>query len=190
MEHGATSETCRYIPDKSIFIRPFDKCNFDLALNWISWIESPDGTRYQCSHGANIIVSSEALAILSLATNDRMTPQRLWKMSMCEGRPIEGACWRSFVGIDYYGNIRDPRTEFLDETPGFPGYMWAGYDESTMQELEELGDSEIIRHKIILEGKFWVWMNPDRYEVSTSHLFIINFYSSNCQFSRRYNLIG
>ena len=95
---------------------------------------------------AVMVPISEALAILSLATNDRMTPQRLWKMSMCEGRPIEGACWRSFVGIDYYSNIRDPRTEFLDETPGFPGYMWAGYDESTMQELEELGDSEIIRN--------------------------------------------
>ena len=29
--------------------------------------------------------------------------------------------------------------------------------------LEELGDSEVIRHKLIWEGKYWVWMNPDWY---------------------------
>jgi len=77
---------------------------------------------------------------------------------------------RGFLGIDYYGDISDGRNlgELPNETPGDGYYhaVWGYYPEDPCKivgGLEKLGDSELIRRKLIWEGKYWVWMNPDWY---------------------------
>lgn len=45
--------------------------------------------------------------------------------------------------------------------PGFSADSFIAV--TKMMKLEQLGDVELIRPAIIWEGKFWVWMRPDRY---------------------------
>jgi hypothetical protein len=114
---------------------------------------------YYVNDGVDILVASAAMEILSLATNGRMTPQRIWRMVI-----HEQPGWYGLGRIDYYGDVPDPRNggELPIETPAA---AWRRYhsDDSCKIGLEELGDSEVIRHKLIWEGKYWVWMNPDWY---------------------------
>jgi hypothetical protein len=54
--------------------------------------------------------------------------------------------------------------ELPQETPGFPPIaQWIDGATETVRNLEELGDSEIIRQRIIWERQCWIWMKPDWY---------------------------
>jgi hypothetical protein len=150
------------IPDSHIHASPFKIVHHDWDRDLY---QSPGNIFYYVNRGTDILVASAALKILSLATNGRMTPQRIWRMVM-HNQPQ----WDGFDGIDYYGDISDPRNlgELPINTPGDNYYhgIWEYYPASPCNivgGLEELGDSEVIRHKLIWEGKYWVWMNPDWY---------------------------
>jgi len=149
------------IPDSRIRALPFEITEHD----WDRDLYQNHDIFYYVDHGSDILVASAAMKILSLATNGRMTPRRLWRM-VIHNPPH----WGSFQGIDYYGDIPDPRNcgELPIQTPGDAYYdgIWQYYPENPCKivgGLEELGDSEVIRRKLIWEGKYWVWMNPDWY---------------------------
>lgn len=152
------------IPDAHIRVIPMDISDFD----WVEcWVKCTDGTTYQVSHGTDIMVASAALAILSLATGGRMTPQRLWRIAMQQKRPVVNEYWHSFDGIDYYGLFDDGRDSYPDITPGFRERLWSNLDIVShailVKELDELGDVDIVRQTIIWTGQYWTWMRPDRY---------------------------
>jgi hypothetical protein len=149
------------IPDSRIRALPFEITEHD----WDRDLYQNHDIFYYVDRGADILVASAAMKILSLATNGRMTPQRLWRMVI--HNPPQ---WSGFEGIDYYGDIPDPRNggELPVQTPGDAYYygIWQYYPANPCKivgGLEELGNSEVIRHKLIWEGKYWVWMNPDWY---------------------------
>jgi hypothetical protein len=162
-----SAEESLLTPDSQIYAIPFKISDFDLDRDMYF---NGRGITYCVTRGtADILVASAAIDILSLATNGRMTPQRIWRMAMQEPRDYSGG----FKGIDYYGDISDPRNlgELPIETPGSDYYMaiW-GFDPKDpckiVDLLEELGDSEVIRRKLIWEGKYWVWMNPDCFPIN------------------------
>jgi hypothetical protein len=97
--------------------------------------------------GTDILVATAALAIISQATNGRMTLQRMWAMGMRQRRSIhESPLARdSFPRIEYYGGMNDTRDDFPLQTPGFC-YNWHDYEASFMREL---GDPEFIQQVII-----------------------------------------
>ena len=146
--------------DSCICAIPFKITDFDWDRDRYS---NSDGISCYVGRGVDFLVASAALDILSLATNGRMTSQRIWRMVMHE--PL---AWYKFEGVDYYGVfIPDPRIvgELPIPTPGSDA-SWGYYPENLCKivgGLEALGDSELIRHYLIWEGKYWVWMNPDWY---------------------------
>jgi hypothetical protein len=156
-----TAEESLLIPDSHIHASPFEIVDHDWDRDLY---QNADNIFYYVNRGADILVASAALKILSLATNGRMTAQRVWRMVMHD-EPQYG-----FRGIDYYGDISDPRNsgELPNQAPGNNYYygIWEYYPEKPCKivgGLEELGDSEVIRQKLIWEGKYWVWMNPNWY---------------------------
>lgn len=157
------------IPDMQIQVLPLDPCDFD----WLEErIESTDGTIYRGSQGTDILVASAALAILTLATNGRMMPKRIWKMAMKE-RSLSGRShWYSFAGIEYYKGFRDGRGEdtFPNETPGFPSNIWNNGVTQTVSDLEDLGDSKLIMRDIMWDGQHWIWIRPDWYVCLANYL--------------------
>jgi hypothetical protein len=162
LEPGVSIETILLTSDMHIHERPFPICIYD--WDWDEkWVKSSDGTIYQMSQGIDILVTSTALAILSLATDGRMTPQRIWRMAMKQGR-FDSVYWRSFRKIDYYGEIYDGRdTHHPIATPGYSRATWIDPKSEVVFKLEQSGDIEVILQNIIWEGKYWVWMSPDRY---------------------------
>lgn len=139
---------------------PFPICDWDWDEEWV---ESSDGIIYQISQGIDILVTSTALSILSLATDGRMTSQRIWRMAMKQER-FDSGYWCSFRDIDYYGKIYDGRDSHHPiATPGYCRVTWIDADSEVLLNLEQSGDIEVILQKIIWEGKYWVWMSPDRY---------------------------
>jgi|ERR1700727_2886564 hypothetical protein len=76
LKPGVSMEMRPLIPDALIRGHPFRIFDWDWDEDWV---ESSDGTVYQISQGVDILVASAALAILSLATDGRMTPQRIWR---------------------------------------------------------------------------------------------------------------
>ena len=167
------------ITDSRIRAIPFEITDHD----WDRDLYQNHNIFYYVNHGADILVASAAMNIISLATNGRMTSQRVWRMVI--HRPPQ---WDGFGGIDYYGDIPDPRNlgELPIEAPGDDYYhgIWQYYPENPCKivgGLEKLGDSEVIRHKLIWEGKYWVWMSPDWYAPpigSSSNITVYVFFSS------------
>jgi len=153
-----SAEESLLIPDSRIRAHPFKIIDHD----WDRDLYQNHNIFYYVNRGADILIASAAMKILSLATNGRMTHQRLWRMVI-----YKPPGWDGLEGIDYYGDISDPRNlgELPIEAPGLRG-IWEYYPANPCKivgGLEELGDSEVIRHKLIWEGKYWVWMNPDWY---------------------------
>ena len=146
------------IPDSRIHTVPFKITNHD----WDRDLYQDYDIFYYVDRGADILVASAALKILSLVTDGRMTPQRIWRM-VIHMPPM----WNGFDGVGYYEDMPEPRNggELPIEAPGDDYYhgIWEYYPCKIVGGLEELGDSEVIRHKLIWEGKHWVWMNPDWY---------------------------
>jgi len=180
LEPGVSIETILLTSDMHIHERPFPICIYD--WDWDEeWVKSSDGTIYQMSQGIDILVTSTALGILSLATDGRMTPQRIWRMAMKQR--FDSGYWHSFRNIDYYGDICDGRDYLPKVTPGYSPTAWYHNSELVFK-LEQLGDIEVILQKIIWEGKYWVWMSPDRYAGQLATV-CPPLDSSNLQFSHR-----
>lgn len=120
-----------------------------------------------------ILVANKSLAILSLATGGRMTLGRVWRVVMANGWEIAQGQQRNYrrglSNIDYYEDIPECRLKDPELMPGFSTNTHTAIEE--INKLESLGDVELIRHAIIWEGKFWVWMGPDWY-VHTQILFL------------------
>jgi hypothetical protein len=114
----------------------------------------PDYSRHTniLSFGKNIMVQTASLHILALATARRMTPERVWRLAMHQGlsRPYEGF---GLDGIDY-GEIDRARGQDQSLVPDLSLHE--------IIKLESLGDVELVKKAIIDDGKFWVWMRPDR----------------------------
>jgi hypothetical protein len=182
LEPGVSIETILLTSDMNIHKHPFPIYDWDWDEESV---ESSDGIIYQISQGRDILVTSTALAILSLATDGRMTPQRLWRMAMKQGR-FDSGYWRSFQNIDYYGEIYDGRDTHLPiATPGYSPITWIDPDhDEVLFKLEQSGNIEVILQKIIWEGKYWVWMSPDRYAGQLATV-CPPLDSSNLQFSHR-----
>lgn len=137
------------VPDSSIRIIP--RCR--MGDGWYyGRVTCPDSTReYLVSYGTNIMVQSTSLPILHRATGGRMTAQRLWRLAMWQGFSEGKRVHAMFDSIDY-GEVMEGVGQNILITPGI----------DDLTGLEELGDVELIKTAITHEGKFWIWMRPDR----------------------------
>lgn len=157
-DEGMAREDALRIPDSRVRVIP----NCVLGDEWNFGYVDRGHDSYMVSHGTNIMVESESLAILSLATNGRMTPERVWRMAMHQGFSVLHALgYAGFDGIDY-GEVSEWRCLLPQIMPGFPG--------EELVELESLGDVDLIRKAIIHKGRFWIWMRPDRLVVHSVSL--------------------
>jgi hypothetical protein len=145
---GSVKQIALQIPDAQFRIIP----NCCMGDDWYYGLAAPpDPTMsFLVSFGTNIVVQSASLPILSMATGGRMTPQRLWRLAIWQ-EFFEDSNRNLFDGIDY-GEVIEGMGRNIKPTPGI----------SDLKGLEELGDVERIKMAIIHEGKFWVWMRPDR----------------------------
>lgn len=145
---GSVKEIALQIPDAQIRIIP-SCCMGD---DWYYGLAAPPDPMmsFLVSFGTNVVVQSASLPILSMATRGRMTPQRLWRLAICQGF-LEDSNRNLFDGIDY-GEVIEGMGGNIKPTPGI----------SDLKGFEELGDVERIKTAIIHDGKFWIWMRPDR----------------------------
>jgi len=60
-------------------------------------------------------------------------------------------------GVEY-GEVTGLWQQSPEEFPGFT--------KTQVMELEDIGEVEIVKRRLVNEGLFWVWMAPDRYDVS------------------------
>jgi hypothetical protein len=152
-EEGVPRDVALRIPDSCLRVVP--GCWAADGWDW-GYIEPPhsdkNGKSFLVSHGTNIMVQTASLQIVSLATNGRMTPQRIWRMAMHQGLSVPHG-YLGFEGIDY-GEITDFREQWPPAIPGLSTKQLIG--------LETLEDIALARRAIIHEGKFWIWMLPDR----------------------------
>jgi hypothetical protein len=174
-EHGRFLEPNEYRSETleaSVFYLSTVDIDTDLDDGRVStWYNGQFIDIYHNDRGKDIMVTHEALDILSLATNGRMTPARVWRMAMHQGKPL---CWE-FEQINY-GPVEEYQGIFwADLTPGFnniaprfSGMVRLGCEglKKKLPELELLNDVELIRQAIIWEGKFWVWMAPHEFPLS------------------------
>lgn len=107
---------------------------------------------YLVSFSAIIMAQAASLNILSLATQGRVSPKRLWRLVMHQGFS-EGHDAYGLYHVNYYPGTRDPREQNPVPVPAF--------SPEDVIALESLGDTESIKNAIIHEGGFWLWMRPD-----------------------------
>ncbi|KIJ66632.1 hypothetical protein HYDPIDRAFT_86561 [Hydnomerulius pinastri MD-312] len=105
---------------------------------------------YLVSFGFCIMVQTYALDIMNVATHGRMTPLRVWKLAMQQGfLAPHNEC--GFKDVDY-GEIELAREQF-------PLPVWLS--KYQLKKVEELDDIEL-KQLVVHDGKFWIWMAPDR----------------------------
>ena len=109
---------------------------------------------YLVSHGCTVMVQAYALDILALATRGRMTPLRLWRLAMEQGFEDAGRHY----GLEdvNYGEVEAHWDEFPEVFPEFSG------PEQVFELEEEPGEVEAVKQCLVHEGRFWLWMAPDR----------------------------
>lgn len=148
------------IPDSQIRTTLFSMAFWDGDIG--EWLQaSEDDSRYYFFNGNDLFVSPLCLDILSLATDGRMTAQRIWRMGTFQGDMTSVSCHcYSFRGIEYYKPRfpLDPRQDLPEATPGYSMDFYSSAQ--IMAELEYLGDIELIRQAILRTGKLWLWMPP------------------------------
>ena len=136
------------IPDSSLRVIPHCK----RGNHWDLGSADHPLDKFLVSYGTNIMVQTASLDILALATAGRMTPERVWRLAMHQGfsMPHDGD---GLDGINY-GDIHHARGQDPLLVPNL------SLDE--IIKLASLGDVELVKEAIINDGKFWVWMRPDR----------------------------
>jgi len=127
-------------------------------------VDSGDDTGFIAVFGVLIMVQTFSLPILHLATNGRVTPQRLWRLAMHQGwsevTPSEsGRGAYGLAGVDY-GALEHERKQYPSPLP------WMTPAE--VAPLEELGDCKAIKEVMMHRGGLWMWMSPDRFPLETT----------------------
>lgn len=113
---------------------------------------NPENIDYLVSFGTIVMAQTASLTILSLATGNRVSPKRLWRLAMHQGFS-EGQNAYGLYDVDYYPGTCDPREQNPAAVPSF--------SPEDIIALESLGDTELIKNAIIHAGGFWMWMRPD-----------------------------
>ena len=143
-----------YIPnDEDIRVLP--RCV--MGKDWYhGYVDAPPSIEqdwsYLVSFGCHLMVQTYAIEIMALATQGRMTPLRLWHLVTKQRFELATRLLES-ESVDYRAITR--RWERNPEV--FPGLEEAG-----LMELEEIGDVEVVKERMVDEGYFWLWMAPDR----------------------------
>ncbi|KAK4701671.1 hypothetical protein P7C70_g4558, partial [Phenoliferia sp. Uapishka_3] len=111
------------------------------------------------SHGSFIMLQATAIHIMKLATKGRLSTERVWRSKMRNQPNPEIMISHYVLPIDY-GEIVDGIDEGLTATPGF-----------TERQLLDLEAKEVtvenIKRALVHEGKWWVWMRPDRFPLKS-----------------------
>ena len=107
---------------------------------------------YSVGSGSTVMVQTFALDILALATHGQMTPLRFWRLAM-EEQGL-GSLTQGFEDFDY-GKIAEQWEQTLDDFPGFTKRL--------LSKLEEIGDVEVAKERLMFDGLLWLWIAPDRY---------------------------
>ena len=86
-KEGMSREDALQIPDSRLHVIKKTKTRGECDDGWIYCEDESIGTpgHVYVIRGPNVIVESESLSILSLATGGRMTAQKLWRTAMHEG---------------------------------------------------------------------------------------------------------
>ena len=112
----------------------------------------PMKSSHLVSFGCQLMVQTYALDILALATCGRMTPLRLWRLAVQQG--FGSLCHPCCLKGVNYGAITGQSEQTPREFPGFTA--------TELMELENIGDVEAVKERLVDEGFFWLWMAPDR----------------------------
>lgn len=145
------------IPNSKICIQP--ACSHQSFGQFGAVVPPGDdltGGFYLVSRGANLMVQNTSLDILRLATDQKLTPERFWRLAMTCGRGSH-----VIDGIDYGSEMHRLDRRCPSAVPEM--------GEVEVFELEELGDAEKIMEAIVHQGGFWVWMRPDRSATAPCH---------------------
>lgn len=128
-------------------------------LSKTSWIEHSLTRKAKATtHTAFKCRGHERLTIIFLATDGRMTLQRIWRVLVHE---CEAVLRRGLSEIDCFGDILEYTLYMPELAPGFSASR--GVAMKKMVELGPLGDVEVIQQAIIWEETYWPWMRSDWY---------------------------
>ncbi|KAK4702073.1 hypothetical protein P7C70_g4154, partial [Phenoliferia sp. Uapishka_3] len=139
-------------------IRRVPRCKAAEWFDFGSVSSHDDKQMFLVSYGTVVMFQSSAIEILRQATNGRLTPERVWRLTMRQRDTKE----MNYVldGLDY-GEISDAIEQFLSPVPGLEG--------GGILRLEKTeGGVEGIKRAIIHEGRWWVWMRPDRFPIKAA----------------------
>ncbi|EIW78960.1 hypothetical protein CONPUDRAFT_83337 [Coniophora puteana RWD-64-598 SS2] len=163
--HQVTRNEVLHTPESNIRVVRHCKAGERWSLGIVDDpVDSGDDTGFIAVFGVLIMVQTFSLPILHLATNGRVTPQRLWRLAMHQGwsevnlsesdRGVYG-----LVGVDY-GALEHERKQYPSPLP------WMIPAEAAA--LEELGDCEAIKEVMMHRGGLWMWMSPDRFPLEAA----------------------
>jgi len=116
------------------------------------FIKNPIGNGHLRVDGLNIMVQTTSLSILESASEGRITPLNVWHWVVLLRRYQCGPTRECFI------NYSGP-----EATPVFTAFP--GLSSEAIFKMYESRDSisdEEILVKLIYEGRFWLWMRPDR----------------------------
>lgn len=140
---AALNSDTLHLPDSSLRVIPH--CTTVGHGGWgVSVISAPNPEDIiQLVCGETIMAQTTSLVILSLATEGRVSPKRLWRLVVHQelSRPV----LRDFSPW----SLRIPRSSIQ------------GLSYRQVIALRSLGDIELIKNTIIHEGKFWMSMRTD-----------------------------
>ena len=147
-----TRDEALSIPDSSLRVISHCRMGEYWDFGFLGHQDHPE--IFLVSYGTNVMVQTASLHILSLATDGRMTPHRVWRLAIRQRYTMSNDSY-GLVGINY-GEIQI--------TWGYSEYplLVPGLSLDAIVKLESLGDVELVKRAIIDDGKFWVWMRPDR----------------------------
>jgi hypothetical protein len=103
---------------------------------------------------------SAATPILRLATQGRMTTERLWLLGMKQGKNDNCA---GYVPEDVdYGEITDSIDQFLVALPGLSRFDEENEKREQVKKWVETAETdEELLQTVVHEGGYWLWMSPD-----------------------------
>ncbi|GAA5853180.1 hypothetical protein JCM8547_000229 [Rhodosporidiobolus lusitaniae] len=118
---------------------------------------------YLVSYGPCMMLVSSAVPILLLATDGRMTLQRLWALYMHQEEQEK----RGYVldGVEY-GEIKDSIDQFLRPLPALSGTHEGDVMERVQPWIEKTSTVEEMKDVVVHEGGWWVWMAPNDFPLA------------------------
>jgi hypothetical protein len=121
--------------------------------------DDPNRRDYLISYGPCFFVMSSALPILLLATQGRMTMERLWLLGMKQGKNDNCAGY-VLADVDY-GDITDSIDQFWVALPGLSTCDEEEEKRERVKEWVEAAETdEELLQTVVHEGGYWMWMSP------------------------------